>query len=430
MGAFRDLRVLHFGILFFCACRNLALLAPTPNGVTAAQPRAEKESPKESGNARETDPALAPSGTTGATSLAGDTGETMYEGPAPEPATPRTNVPPCNGTPVWTDVTSAQIAALGGASAQSYPGGASGVAASRLNGDITVFLVGQGLWRSTDKGTSWSRIDQGTVGTGRCETGWCLQIDQDDPSRMAVFTLDGDAAFTPNGTTWKRFTHAPWYRNFDHGSVDWSDPEAKTVFGIQHETSPVDQFTLSTDGGESWSAQDAGRAARMIGVIDSRTLVIARGNGIERSTNGGMSWSLVSSLEPASRIPVRFKNEFYLLTKDGLIVSSDQGASWQRQGAGVANETMILGPYFGADAQTMVIGTQRDGDYNAFSNASTIYKTTDGGETWKKIADVPAQTGGFPFSFSWFGQLAWDPIGDIYYVSAMSNPGYRLDCTP
>jgi hypothetical protein len=366
---------------------------------------------------------------------AGDSGviQPPPDGGTPPPprrdAGPPVDNPPCTGAVRWTDISSAQIQALGGASAQSYPGGVSGVVINRLTGDVSMHIVGFGIWRSSDRGGSWTRIDQNTIDAsgGRSETGWSIQVDQDTPTRMAVFTLDGTAGYTADGTTWHRWAESGWGRNWDFGAVDWSSPQGLTIFGVLHETSPTNQFVVSTDGGAHWSQTNSGHVAPTVGVVDARTFLASRGAGIERSTDLGATWTRVSSVTPLSHVVTRFRNRFYVTTLDGLLVSADGGQSWRAQGVGIPGQRMYQGPYFGADENTIVIGTHPSD--NLWASGSRIYKSTDGGESWQRIVDAPAGMG-FPVSFAWFGSFAWDPVHDTYYVSAMSNPAYRLDCAP
>lgn len=338
--------------------------------------------------------------------------------------------PGCEGDPEWTDVSSDQIAALGGPDTQSYPAGASGVLVNRLNGDVTIHIVGFGLWRSSDKGASWSRIDDEVIDAngGRTETGWGMQMDHDDPTRMATFTLDGTAGYTPDGGTWQQWADSGWGRNWDYGAIDWSAGNAQTIFGILHETTPRNLYLISTNGGTTWSAIDNNKVANMVGVVDSMTLIASRTTGIERSVDQGATWTSVSDITPLSHVAVKFQNKFYVTSADGIVVSADQGETWEVQGSSIAGTMMYQGPYFGADASTMVVGAQTTD--NAFNGSSSIYKTTDGGVSWMKIADVPTPGNAFPITFAWFGSFAWDPASDSYYTTSMSNPVYRLDCTP
>ena len=319
------------------------------------------------------------------------------------------------GAEQWTDISSAMLAKLtNGGVKLGWPGGCSGVVANRLNGDVVIKVVGEGLWRSLDQGANWKRIDNNTV-SGRDETGWATTVDQNDPRRMASFSLDGLAGWTTNGTDWKSFSNNG--RNWDYGSVDWATPAPRTILAAKHETSPLGEVDLSTDGGMTWRKLDiriAGKpnAISMLGVMNATTCVYCNGNGIHRSTDSGVTWAKVSEANPQTRIPVLFKKAHYLGTTNGLLVSKDKGATWQTQGSAV---NVWLGPFFGADEkQITVVGTEG------------VYTTDDAGKTWTRVAALRPKIQGFSFTPNWFGCYAWDPVHRIVYASAMGNAVYAL----
>lgn len=316
----------------------------------------------------------------------------------------------------WTDISSPLLARLtnGGAKLE-WPGGCSGVVANRTNGEVTIKVVGLGLWRSADRGTNWRRIDDGVI-SGRDETGWATSVDANAPNRIASFSLDGGSGWTANGVNWKRFTSLG--RNWDYGSVDWSAAEPKTIIVARHETTPPGEVYLSLDGGVAWKRlsihlnESRGRPS-MIGALSATALVYSIGDGIQRSTDGGETWTKVSDAIPQTRIPVLFRGAHYLGTTNGLIVSRDRGASWERLGAAV---NIWLGPFFGRDQNEMAV-VGRDG----------IFQSRDGARSWKRVADLKPSGRGFQFTPNWFGCYTWDPIRNSIYVSAMGNPVYRLD---
>ena len=127
----------------------------------------------------------------------------------------------------WVDVTTPLLVGLTNQGAKiAWPGGCSGVVVDRLSGDVVTKVVGQGLWRSSDQGANWQRIDEQAI-SGRDETGWATSVDQNDPKRMASFSLDGSAGWTVDGVHWKSFKDNG--RNWDFGSVDWSVPTPRTL---------------------------------------------------------------------------------------------------------------------------------------------------------------------------------------------------------
>jgi hypothetical protein len=316
----------------------------------------------------------------------------------------------------WTDISSQLLERLKSeGSKPAWPGGCSGVVADRLTGEVIIKVVGGGLWRSSDQGKTWRRVDNNTV-SGRDETGWATSVDQNVPTRMASFSLDGAAGWTTDGRNWKSFTSLG--RNWDYGSVDWSVPVPKTIIAAKHETNPPGEVYVTTDGGSTWNQLSIHLSEKrdrisMVGAMDATTLVYSNGEGIYRSTDTGSTWTKVASANPQTRIPVLFRGAQYLGSTTGLLVSKDKGASWQPQGA-VAN--IWQGPFFGHnDKEMVVIG--KDG----------VFMTQNSGETWTRSAGLKPKEGNYEFSPNWFGCYTWDPLNEILYASAMGNPVYRIE---
>jgi hypothetical protein len=134
---------------------------------------------------------------------------------------------PIQAAELWTDVSSTLLQRLTNAGTiPAWPGGCSGVVVNRTNGDVTVKVVGLGLWRSSDQCRNWERIDKETV-SGRDETGWATSVDQNAPARVASFSLDGAAGWTTDGTEWRSLANLG--RNWDYGSVDWAAANPRTM---------------------------------------------------------------------------------------------------------------------------------------------------------------------------------------------------------
>jgi len=316
----------------------------------------------------------------------------------------------------WTDISSSLMERLTNNGAKpAWPGGCSGVVVNRTNEDVTIKVVGLGLWRSSDKGRNWQRIDDDTI-SGRDETGWATSVDQNAPARIGSFSLDGSAGWATDGIKWKSFTTLG--RNWDFGSVDWAAPVPKTIIAAKHETTPAGEVYVTQDGGVTWNKlsiylnDNRGRMS-MVGALDTTTLIYGNGDGIHRSKDVGATWTKVSSTDPQTRIPILFRGVHYLGSTNGLLVSKDLGASWQEQGASV---NIWQGPFFGRDEkEILVVG--KDG----------VSLTKDAGKTWKQVAGLKPKEGGFVFTSNWFGCYAWDPINNILYASSMGNPVYKLE---
>jgi photosystem II stability/assembly factor-like uncharacterized protein len=327
----------------------------------------------------------------------------------------------CSAAAAWVDISSTQVNDLKSQGKTiDYPGGGgcAGVAVNRLNGDLYIKIQGQGLWKSADQGTTYTRADNSTV-SGRDETGFAWDMDQANPTRMATFSLDGNAGGALDGTTWKSFANVG--RNWDFGSVDWVSAVPSVIIVAQHESGGIVQ--LSTNGGTSWSVMninvvasggvDGASTTSMVGVLDANTLIYCKGGGIYRSVNKGGTWSQASTLNTLTRKPLVFKGIAYLGNASGLLVSSDNGATWHQQGGAVI---INQGPYFGTDENTMVVINQQG-----------VYKTTNAGQNWTKLPPT-IQPGNF--DPRWFGHYAYDPVHNLIYTSAMGNPAYKWDLGP
>ena len=81
--------------------------------------------------------------------------------------------------------------------------GTGGVTVDRSNGDVYVVVTGkeifkergQGVWKSTDQGATFARVDGDVIG-GRCETGYGLCHDPNG-KRLYCFMLDGTERLHP-----------------------------------------------------------------------------------------------------------------------------------------------------------------------------------------------------------------------------------------
>ena len=285
----------------------------------------------------------------------------------------------------WTPITaSLQEMATAEDAKPIWPGGCSGVVVNRLNGDVTVKVIGHGLWRSQDQGKTWTRLDKEII-SGRDETGWATSADQNAPLRLASFSLDGTAGWTSDGNEWKKFTDLG--RNWDYGSVDWGAKVPKTIIAAKHETDPPGEVYVTSDGGITWKQlsiylqKDRGQTS-MVGAMGGDVLIYSRGEGIQRSTDLGETWTEVSKMDPLTRIPVLFDGAHYLGTAMGLLVSKDKGATWQVQGAPL---DIWQGPFFGRDEKEMLVVGE-----------SGIHLTKDAGATWRRVADLKPKEGRIP----------------------------------
>ena len=329
--------------------------------------------------------------------------------------------------------------------------GIGGVAVDRHTGDVIMGLNGPpyGLYRSSDAGETWTRIDGGNV-----EGGWIrsfsIRIDNDMPGRICAFrvtppgpaksalTLDG-------GKTWQQI-EKPWeYQGFGdwrHGMVDWSQDPVHII--ACNRIRPA--ITLSTNGGEkfektpggSWGVVDWSHLHNYIrkydenklkrfktrnvqgyGVYKGYVLMGRYDTGIERVAIDAEEpeYEPVSDHVVCAYTPVVFQGKIYWGAEKGLIVSADSGKTWELLGSELPN--VNKGPFFGKDENNIVVAT-RDG----------VYRTKNAGESWNKVCAL------FKVEDAWRSDrgplwlhtdYAWDHTRSLLYVAGLAGSAYKKE---
>lgn len=282
-----------------------------------------------------------------------------------------------------------------------YPGKTAGVTVDPTTGDLFMVVPDQGIWKSTDHGNTFARVDDKAIG-GRCETGFALNFDPAGKRLMCFMIYGGSALTKDGGKTWtpSKTSH------LDFGAVDWGD-SGKCFLSLRHESGGM--LCLSTDEGQTWKDLAKGFAA--VGLFDAKTLVCRKEKekGLVRSTDGGATWEPVSDITPSGYVMRTLKGVGYWTTDKGLLVSEDKGKTWAIRGKPVNS---VLGPYWGKDPKHIVV-IGKEG----------FQESKDGGDTWKLAAPLPEG-----FNVGLIGpNYAWDPIADIFYASSMGKDTFRFE---
>jgi photosystem II stability/assembly factor-like uncharacterized protein len=308
------------------------------------------------------------------------------------------------------------------------------------------------LLRSFDGGATWEDLSAGIpAGVGSASVPGSLSdlavfLDPRDPSRLYLYRTGDPATFYESSDaaqTWSELTGA---------ELDWAKAvsvaaprtpvaaiEANTAFltgltGTVTDASnglevtvflgadglvsqeprgvvidPVDPSILSVatqrgvyrsvDGGATWNQSSAGMTNTQIGkvVVDPvtpSTIYATTPVGIRKSTDGGASWTTIlaatgdSSLVIAPSSP----STLYAWTSTGLQRSDDGGATWaQRDRPGPPElEGWSWGWVEPAPLPGLVLVASNAPDtLYALGGDSGLGRSTDGGNTWYKVAGLP-----------------------------------------
>jgi photosystem II stability/assembly factor-like uncharacterized protein len=240
--------------------------------------------------------------------------------------------------------------------------------------------AGQGVLRSTDGGATWSEFNDGLPVYSTDENGkryfYAVSSVVIDPADPRVIYAGTSGVFkSRNGGSWTPLNGGLTNLYINALAISSTNPNticAATYNGI----------LKTINSGASWNAYNRGLRGASI-----NALAVNPGNGnlyagtydgtTFKSTDNGGSWS------PTNFYPLAFDphnpNTIYARRdgQEGLFQSANAGASWTSVSAGAPN----------AYASFVLIDPN---DPNvAYAATDAFYKSTDAGETWKRVADDP-----------------------------------------
>ena len=214
--------------------------------------------------------------------------------------------------------------------------------------DCGMEVNGSGIYKSTDSGSNWNKIDKGLTRTCGLKT---LVVDPINTQAIYVGTEDGVYKSTDGGISW----------NILNGK------DAKYMWTLSIAIDPTNTNIIYTG---------------------------AHGACVYKSTDGGISWSKTyiggnglnnhSTLTTTLAIDPKDTNIIYAGTYMGIYKSADGGASWSYlTGLSEYSTEFIVNSLAIDPTNTQVIyaGTYKDGG----EEVGGVFKSTDGGTSWSNI---------------------------------------------
>jgi photosystem II stability/assembly factor-like uncharacterized protein len=277
------------------------------------------------------------------------------------------------------------------------------LAASPTDGMLVAGVVGLGLWGSKDGGGRWEGLGQ--TGASDIISHWVMSVvfDPEDPNvfwETGIYAGGGVYVTTDGGVTTRRLGE-DWVNHTDLVSIDFSDPERKTLLAGWHEANQ--KVVLSVDGGKTWDDTPGKTIPEVCGfsnsplVLDARTFLVGCNNRIVRTEDAGKSWEVVSSSGGFGPPLLTRDGAVYWRadSNSGLMRSTDEGRVWTRvAGPGVLMATPVELP---------------DGRLVSMNETHLLISETDG-ESWSLLGtELPFRPSGFVYSrgvrafFAWTG---------------------------
>lgn len=335
--------------------------------------------------------------------------------------------PPAAPTGNWENITPPPPASFDFVDFSNY--GAQDIVVAPSNPSI-VYLGSclQGIFKTTNGGTTWTKVNTGTNGreidAGR---NWTMMVDPDDPNILYTaigYGRQGLWKSTNGGVDWAQILPQSLLDQVTYGGFVYHithDPADKRhmLVSFQHSfASGGDGIIESLDGGTTWrklSVPTGGANAFPFFLTSTTWIMGTEYDGLWRTTNSGQTWSKVDDnviWHGSSNIYRASNGMIYMSAKDGIIRSSNLGASWQ-----------TVGPPDGGGGYHTIIG---DGTYlyvmRSWSGQNKSYwisPETDGAN-WTMYKNGAQTFSDGPFA------MAYDPVGKILYSSNWTAGVFRL----
>ena len=263
----------------------------------------------------------------------------------------------------------------------------------RADRDMLIASVSlQGLWSSVGSDT-WTRLGTGKNSAGIINRGSAILYDPAHPNTFwesGIYNGGGVYRTDDNGATFRQLGNISLTEAL---SIDFSDPERKTMISTTHE---VTRIARSTDAGSTWTDISAALPAG-VGfttgplVINPTTYILGTSNtatsGIFRTTDSGATWTPVSKAPTLGKPLVASDGSIYFVLQKGIARSTDQGVTWT-----IMTDQSIVSP-----AATVLIELP-DGRLATVGN-NILVVSGDHGATWQSLGPaLPVSPNGLVYS--------------------------------
>jgi hypothetical protein len=278
------------------------------------------------------------------------------------------------------------------------------------------------VWRSTDQGENWTQMTAAAPWTARSDHS-SVALPDGNIVLMGGFTKMGSSTYrvndvwrsTDKGVTWTQITTiAEWTRRSNHTSVVLPDDSSIVLMGGAGWDNYLNDVWRSTDQGTTWTQMTAdagwrGRAGHTSVALPDGSIVLMGGvysdaglakylNDVWRSTDQGATWTQMTDAAPwtkrRSHSSVALPNGSIVLMggydgsnhRNDVWRSTDQGATWTEMTTAAEwstrhDHSSVAMP----DGSIVLMG--------GFLNKNDIWRSTDQGATWMQMTAAAEWTG-------------------------------------
>ena len=298
-----------------------------------------------------------------------------------------------------------------------------------------VVAYGDGVYKSIDGGRSWKNM-----GLKESEHIGRILIDPRNSdvvyvaSQGPLWSKGGERGLyktTDGGSTWSRLLHIDDWTGVNDVQMDPRNPDVLVASTWQRQRrtccfvagGPGSGIHRSTDGGKTWvksqagfPSGDLGRIGLAMSTVDPNVVyAIAEASqgrgGFFRSTNGGVSWERMSGYQTGGN----YYNEIFtdpvnvdrVYAVDVILqVTDDGGRNFRRVGEQkkhVDNHSVWIDP---DDTEHLIVG-----------NDGGVYESHDRGRNWRFVANLPVTQ---------FYRVTVDDIQPFYRVAGGTQDNFSM----
>jgi photosystem II stability/assembly factor-like uncharacterized protein len=206
---------------------------------------------------------------------------------------------------------------------------------------VIVGIAQRGLWASTNDASDWTQLGTGAGSATIVNRTTDVVYDPSHPDTFweaGIYNSTGVYRTDDNGTTFIALGDS---QHNDSVSVDFTDPDRKTLLAGSHETER--HILHSSDGGKTWTdigtnlPAGLGYSSQPF-VLDAITFLLGTTrsamSGVFRSVDAGMNWARVF-MGGTIGLPLSAHDGtlyFLLENNAGVIASTDKGMTWSNVG--------------------------------------------------------------------------------------------------
>lgn len=257
---------------------------------------------------------------------------------------------------------------------------------------LYIGTVDHGLVKSEDGGSSWKEAMQGMLYTVNI-----YDIAVNNKNSSVLYVINGKGGFKEAGVA-KSHNYGETWEQMDNGLLKTMyhtivlNPDNPDVIYVGGEGAVF----MSVDGGEKWMLKNRGMENTIVhkllfNPVSKGTIFAATDRGLFETVDGGNSWhkTHLSDMNLYTVVVDQDKDAIYVgavqdwsrRLEGGVFKSLNGGKSWEKALNVMRIESMALIP----SQPSIIYAVSNDFQYHDESSGEGIFRSIDGGVTWKSV---------------------------------------------